>query len=152
MGCLQEGCTTTIVDSDTGYCVEHSGNIDGLPRITKEVQNHYEATKPFQKNDDEKVRMELLDPEFMVGVAQVLTFGAKKYDAHNWKRATKEDTERIKGSILRHQMAYMSGEIVDPETNLNHMYHVGCNAMFLAYFDRHKDTHVDQGTLSELLD
>jgi len=101
----------------------------------------------FIKNDKSKPRMELLDPDFMVGVAQVLTFGAEKYDAYNWQKADKDGIERIKGAMLRHQMAYMNGEQVDPETGLNHMYHISCNAMFLAYFDRHNKEHIGQGTL-----
>ncbi len=101
----------------------------------------------FKKNDAEKPRMELLDPDYMLGVAQVLTFGAKKYDAYNWQKANEDDIERIKGAILRHQMAYMNGEIVDPETGLNHMYHIGCNAMFLAYFDRHRVENENQARM-----
>ena len=101
----------------------------------------------FKKNDNDKPRMELLDPEFMIGVAQVLTFGAKKYEAYNWQKADDEDIERIKGAMLRHQMAYMGGEKVDPETGLNHMYHISCNAMFLAYFDRHHKEHLDQAVM-----
>jgi len=98
----------------------------------------------FKKNDQAKPRMELLDPDYMLGVAQVLTFGAEKYDAYNWQKADKEGIERIKGAMLRHQMAYMNGEVCDPETGLNHMYHIGCNAMFLAYFDRHNKEHSGQ--------
>lgn len=90
----------------------------------------------FQKKDQEKPRMDLLEPDFMLGVAQVLTFGAEKYGAHNWKKAEVKDIERIKGAMLRHQMAYIKGEIEDPETGLNHMYHIACNAMFLSYFDK----------------
>ncbi len=101
----------------------------------------------FKKADTDKPRMELLDPNYMLGVAQVLTFGAKKYDAYNWQKATVEDIERIKGAMLRHQMAYMNGEMCDPETGLNHMYHIGCNAMFLAYFDMQDGDHPKQGRL-----
>jgi len=90
----------------------------------------------FKKNDTDKPRMELVDPDYMIGIAQVLTFGAKKYEANNWKRASRDDIERIKGAMLRHQMAYMKGEKIDPESGLSHLYHVGCNSMFLAYFDR----------------
>jgi len=98
----------------------------------------------FKKDDTTKPRMELLDPNYLLGVAKVLTFGAVKYDDNNWKKATIEDIERIKGAMLRHQMAYMNGEMYDPETGLNHMYHVGCNAMFLSYFDMQDGDHPNQ--------
>ena len=107
-------------------------------------QAHQCAGMVFQKADKDKPRMELIDPEFMTGLAQVLTFGAKKYEAENWKKATPEDISRIMGAMLRHQTAHMGGETVDPETGLNHMYHIACNAMFLAYFDRHKGENAFQ--------
>ena len=127
--CKTDGCTVEPLDNGN-YCIECITD--------KQV---------FIKNDKQKPRMELLDPDFMVGVAQVLTFGAVKYDAYNWQKADDEGIERIKGAMLRHQMAYMNGEIHDPETGLNHMYHISCNAMFLAYFDRHKTENPKQGTM-----
>ena len=124
--CKTDGCTVEPLDSGN-YCIEC---------ITDR--------QVFIKNDRDKPRMELLDPDFMIGVANVLTFGAEKYDAYNWQKADTEGIERIKGAMLRHQMAYMNGEITDPETGLNHMYHISCNAMFLAYFDRHKTENPKQ--------
>jgi hypothetical protein len=116
------------------------GLLDGIAWEREHGTNNFEEDKmdKFQKKDNAKVRMELIDPDYMIGVAQVLTFGAEKYEPYNWQKATDEDIERIKGAMLRHQMAYMKGEQKDPETGLNHMYHVGCNAMFLAYFDRNR--------------
>lgn len=92
--------------------------------------------KPFTKFDTSKTRLELLDPSFVVGVGEVLTFGAQKYSPNNWKKADVEGIERIKGASFRHLMAYLDGEKYDPETGLNHMFHIGCNAMFLTYFDK----------------
>jgi len=98
----------------------------------------------FTKNDKDKVRMELLDPDFIIGTAEVLTFGAKKYEAENWKKATGKDIARYEGAILRHLMAYRKGEKIDPETGLSHLYHISCNTMFLAYFDRHRTENIGQ--------
>ncbi len=103
---------------------------------------------PFKKDDAKKLRLELIDPTFINGIGAVLTFGAEKYADNNWKLAkSKESGERIKGAMLRHQMAYSEGEIVDPESGLHHMYHIAVNAMFLAYHDRNVIEHKDQGTL-----
>ena len=90
----------------------------------------------FLKADINKPRLELIEPEFIIGLGKVLTFGANKYSANNWKNATVDDVERIKGALLRHQMAYLKGEKIDPETGLSHLYHIACNLMFLDYFDR----------------
>ena len=87
----------------------------------------------FVKKDIGKPMVSLVEPKYILGMAEVLTFGAKKYAIDNWKSATIEDIRRIKDSLLRHTLAYTSGELVDPETGLSHTYHIGCNAMFLDY-------------------
>ena len=89
------------------------------------------------KNDTKKPAVELIEGKFILGVGSVLGFGAEKYGRDNWKRATLEDVERVKGALLRHTVALMDGEKIDPESGLSHTYHIGCNAMFLDYFSRH---------------
>jgi hypothetical protein len=37
----------------------------------------------FLKNDNGKPMMSLIDPAFVIGLADVLTFGAKKYAPNN---------------------------------------------------------------------
>jgi len=97
----------------------------------------YEKEEGFKKFDGSKNRLELIEPEFVEGLGRVLTFGAEKYEAHNWKKATlDEDCERIYGALMRHLLAYRKGEKLDPETNESHLYHATCNLMFLDYFDR----------------
>lgn len=77
-----------------------------------------------------KPRYDLIDAKAMEGLARVLTKGAVKYAAHNW-RAGLPYTETI-ASMLRHIMAIQRGEDVDPETGEMHADHVQCNAMFLS--------------------
>jgi hypothetical protein len=89
----------------------------------------------FKKDDAGKPRVSLVEPEFILGVAEILTFGAKKYGKNNWQEATEDDQERYKDAMMRHMLAYISGECLDPESGLPHLYHVSCNAMFLDYFD-----------------
>ena len=93
----------------------------------------------FTKLDSDKNRLELLEPEFILGIGKIITFGANKYSADNWQKADAEGIERIKGALFRHWMAYLSGEKIDPETKEPHLYHIGCNLMFLDYFDRIAD-------------
>lgn len=81
------------------------------------------------KADAGKPDMSLIAPEAIVELAKVLSFGAKKYAAHNWRGGLKES--RILAALLRHTLAYMGGEDLDPETGLPHPAHIMCNAMFL---------------------
>ncbi len=51
------------------------------------------------KHDQDKTRYELLPAEFLDGVAQVLTFGAKKYADRNWESGIKYS--RVFGALMR---------------------------------------------------
>lgn len=99
----------------------------------------FKTSEPvFTKHDTGKPMVSLVEPEFILGVAEVLTMGAKKYAIDNWKLMTDEDIRRVKDSLLRHTLAYTSGELIDKESGLSHLYHAGCNLMFLDYHSRQK--------------
>lgn len=80
------------------------------------------------KNDSEKIRLELLSSSWLMGVGRVLTFGSKKYAAHNWRKGIA--LSRLLGACLRHVLAFLGGEDLDPETGLSHLYHASCGLMF----------------------
>ena len=88
-----------------------------------------------RKDDQEKNRLDLIEPEFIEGVGKVLTFGADKYEPNNWQNV--EDAEnRYYAAALRHLIAWRKGEKTDPESGLSHLDHVACNIMFLKHFER----------------
>lgn len=80
------------------------------------------------KHDSEKIQVELLDPLWLFGVGRVLTYGAKKYAAWNWKKGLA--ITRCIGAALRHIYAFLNGEDLDPETKLPHLHHASCELMF----------------------
>lgn len=88
----------------------------------------------FVKADQAKPRMDLLPPKVLEGVAQVLTFGAKKYAAWNWVKAPAYG--RYFSAAQRHLAAWQAGEDLDPETGLPHLHHALCGLMFLAELQR----------------
>jgi len=89
--------------------------------------------KSVVKHDTGKPMVSLVEPSFILGIAQVLTYGAEKYAINNWQQATDKDIRRIKDSLLRHTLAYTSGELLDAETGLSHSLHAATNMMFLNY-------------------
>ena len=97
------------------------------------------------KDDAGKPRMELLPMGALLEVAKVLTYGAEKYAPGNWKQVP--DAEgRYQGALLRHLAAYMDGERHDSETGeakLLHIAQAAANALFLTYFELHKEEKVD---------
>jgi hypothetical protein len=86
------------------------------------------------KFDKEKPRMDLLDPWALEGLAQVLTFGATKYAAHNWRNGI--EYSRLLAAMARHFSAIQRGEDIDPESGLPHVDHLGCCWMFLSNFTK----------------
>lgn len=82
------------------------------------------------KYDGAKPRMDLLDAQALEGLAKVLTFGAQKYAANNWRNGL--EYSRLTAAMLRHLMAIQKGEDTDPESGLPHIDHLGCCWMFLS--------------------
>lgn len=89
-----------------------------------------------RKNDQDKPRMELLSRAALEGCAQVLTFGAKKYAADNWRQGMA--WRRLIGAAMRHLQAFSDGEDIDPESGLPHLDHLACCVMFLSEFQKKK--------------
>lgn len=124
------------VNNTTGKCLG-CGKLDvsGFSRVSA-----YSPTlsigEAFIKHDQNKIMMSLVDPDFITGVADILTFGAKKYAKNNWQKNTEID--RYKDSLLRHLYAYLGGEMNDPESGKPHLDHIATNIMFLRYFEHGK--------------
>ncbi len=110
--------------------------------VTQKIANLKEAlregddlTKGGVKYDSGKTMMELLPPEGIFGVAEVLTHGAKKYAARNWELGM--DWSRPFGGCLRHLWKWWRGERLDPDSGLPHLWHAATNVFFLiAYEER----------------
>lgn len=99
------------------------------------------AVKPVEnigvKHDAGKDRFDLLDPDFERAIVKVLTFGAKEYGDHNFKKV-KDPYDRYYAALRRHLNDWRRGENTDPNTGESHLAHVICNALFLMHFDREK--------------
>lgn len=83
--------------------------------------------------DQGKTRLDLLPPELLEGVGQVLSMGALKYAPRNWEKGMKWG--RVYASLMRHLLAWQKGEKVDTESGLSHLWHVATNAAFLITYE-----------------
>lgn len=88
------------------------------------------------KHDSGKPRLELLPPELLLGVADILTFGAQKYSDRNWELGM--NWSRVFGALMRHMWAWWRGEDVDSETGKSHLWHAGCCIAFLIAYEQRK--------------
>jgi hypothetical protein len=91
------------------------------------------------KNDGDKVRLDLVPVELVWGLGQVLTFGANKYGAGNYRHGIAYS--RVFGALLRHIYAWQSGEELDPESGLPHLHHAACCITFLITYEAHKSKY-----------
>lgn len=91
--------------------------------------------KEGQKKDSGKVRYELLPPELLEAVSEILTFGAKKYDDRNWELGM--DWSRVFGALMRHLWAWWNPftSSVDEETGKSHLWHAACCIAFLIAYE-----------------
>ena len=108
----------------------------------KDVKHYKEANfkQPEGiKYDNEKPKMDLLDADALLGLAKVLTFGAQKYAAHNWRNGI--NYSRVSAALHRHLAALQRGEDIDPESGLPHIDHLGCCWMFMSNFMKHPELY-----------
>jgi hypothetical protein len=95
-----------------------------------------------KKFDGEKVGAHLLPPGPLLEIAEILDFGAKKYDAWNWSKGIKYS--RVYAATLRHLWAWYRGEDNDPETGKSHLAHAGCCILFLLQYVRTRRSYDDR--------
>ncbi|MCK9629534.1 MAG: DUF5664 domain-containing protein [Bacteroidales bacterium] len=90
---------------------------------------------PGVKLDGAKTRWDLLPWPALELVAQALTLGAAKYPVpENWRHVP-DARRRYFAAAIRHAVAWVKGERLDPESGLPHLAHLACNALFLLSFD-----------------
>ena len=89
----------------------------------------------FVKHDSGKPRLSLIPREALEGLGRVLTYGAQKYTADNWRAGA--DWSRYIDAAMRHLVAFADGEDRDAETGELHTAHaLACLAFLQAYAER----------------
>lgn len=96
-------------------------------RLTDDIE------KQGVKFDNGKSRLDLVPPEGVLGVADILAVGAKKYAARNWEKGM--EWSRPYAAAQRHLYAWWSGEDRDPDTGYSHLAHAACNIFFLIAYE-----------------
>lgn len=81
------------------------------------------------KYDNEKPDFSLISPWALDEVAKVMTYGKRKYAAHNWRLGL--TNTRLFSAAMRHGFAWLRGEDVDQETGFNHIAHMACCTLML---------------------
>lgn len=86
-----------------------------------------------KKFDEGKARYDLIPPEALEQLVDILTFGAKTYGDRNWEQGLPYG--RIFAATMRHLWKWWRGEDCDPESKLPHLAHAACNIFFLMTYE-----------------
>jgi hypothetical protein len=99
------------------------------------------------KKDNDKLMWQLLPEALLEGAVSILTFGARKYEAHGWKKLmlSPGGVDRVIGSFKRHYNAICEDGLqsldLNPDTGkadenysgMPHLWHLHCNILFLEF-------------------
>ena len=109
-----------------GYYEDFHSHGKARPMCKKCADQAYTQTdtKKGIKFDDGKLQYSLIPPEIKLYLAEILTFGAKKYAPNNWKKI---DVQRYYDAFERHMTAFQLGEENDQESGMHHLKHALTN-------------------------
>lgn len=99
----------------------------------KSIKNDLDSEKALRYNQG-KLPMHLVPPSAIKAIASVLEYGANKYTERNWEKGANYSVPYA--SLMRHLLAFWSGEDNDPESGLPHTYHILMNAAMLVEYEQ----------------
>ena len=117
--------TKALLDRDKGVWTKEQ-----VEAMKQSLTNSPQAFQALRYNQG-KVEWSLVDYKSLEPMVRVLEYGCKKYSRGNWRKGM--PVTQIIESMLRHTYKLLEGELVDPESGVEHVGHIQCNAMFLAY-------------------
>lgn len=107
--------------------------------------------KTGHKDDQGKLPIHLIPPEFIFALAAILQFGAEKYAPRNWEKGF--SYSRAFSALMRHMWAWWGGSLptndnfllgtVDEETKYSHLWHAAFCIMVLVTFEIRKRNELD---------
>ena len=103
----------------------------------------HEVITEGTKLDTGKARIDLIAPEMLFGLGEILAFGAEKYGERNWEKGMAWG--RLFAALMRHLWAWWAGKTptkenfafgeFDIETGRSHLWHASCCLMMLVAFE-----------------
>lgn len=112
--------------------IDVHGQLQAVPTQTANQQWEEDSnpTERGLKFDADKLRYDLIPAYWFERIADITTYGAKKYSANNWK-LVENGIDRYYAAAIRHLIAYKSGEYIDEESGRTHLAHAAWNCLAL---------------------
>ena len=119
-----------------GYKYDGMVEIGEVPKLLKDIDHriyyNMDPAKGGIKKDKGKNRLELIHPDILFAIGDVMTQGALKYDDWNWYKGM--SWSRVYGSLQRHVNDWYNGVDIDPESGKSPLWHAACCIMFLIVY------------------
>ncbi len=115
-----------------GFLAAHISKKSKQRTQDKEPVKHDVVTEGV-KLDTNKDPWHLAPFDAITAIVKVLAFGAKKYAPRNWEKGM--DWSRLYSALMRHLVAWWSGEKADSDTGYSHLWHAGCCILFLIAYE-----------------
>lgn len=88
------------------------------------------------KHDTGKPDPTLIPREAIIGAASALTFGASKYGRNNFKAGI--EYTALAAAAMRHLIAWLDRENLDPESGLSHLDHCLASLCMLKFMEQRR--------------
>lgn len=85
-----------------------------------------------RKDDQGKLRWELLPLDLIEKIVDIYTHGAERYGANTWQNLD-NGYQRFKAALLRHLVEHEKGNTIDADSGREHLAHVAWNAIAMLY-------------------
>jgi hypothetical protein len=92
------------------------------------LKSQESPTGSLRYNKD-KYKMSTIPPQFLEGLAEVLTKGEQKYGRYNFAKGNYVTVPY--DSAMRHINAFMKGQTNDTESGSHHLFHAAVNLMMM---------------------
>lgn len=96
------------------------------------------------KDDKSKPDLSLIPKEALFGMAEAFTFGAKKYNKHNYRKGL--EYSALVAATMRHLALWADGETYDKESGLSHISHCLSNLAMLKWMEENMPEMDDRWT------
>lgn len=145
-GDIKEGSQYRVLvvnDADNIITIDAGDSLPVVPKDWFKVVEEFKK-EPVQEGQQSptgslryntgKPQMSLLDPNFMLGMAEVMTIGLEKYGKANWQKGNYLSVPY--DSAQRHMQKFWMGQSIDEESEKHHLFHAAVNLMFMYYYEK----------------
>jgi hypothetical protein len=116
-------------DSYLGNAHPLMNSMIGILMISCPKEYSYEDV--FTDNEFRQ-RWDLINPVWTTKIAEVYSYGARKYEKNNWMKV---ESHRYYSALNRHLDAFWAGENYDSESGFLHLYHAAWNCIAIQWLE-----------------